>query len=80
MAKPEKEIPIHIDKTQYKVPAGSMTGSELRALPDPDLSSDYDLFEVVPGGDDRLIADGDAVELKAGMHFFSAPRNITPGR
>jgi len=73
------EFPIHIDKKQYKVFDEEMTGAQLRALPDPDLSADYDLFLVVPGGEDVLVSDDQSVSLKAGAHFFSAPRNITPG-
>lgn len=74
------EFPIHIDKKQYKVTSEEMTGAQLRALPEPDLTADYDLFRVVPGGEDILVTDDQIVDLKAGAHFFSAPRNITPGK
>lgn len=77
--KPEKEIVIHIDKKQYKVSESELTGSAIRQLPDPDISQEYELELEVPGGDDRPIADGEVVQLKNGMHFFSAPRNITAG-
>jgi hypothetical protein len=74
------EVSIHIDKKLYKVPSGSMTASQIRGLTSPVLGDDYDLYQVVPGSDDHLVADGESIDLKSGMHFFSAPRNITPGR
>ena len=71
---------IHIDKATFQVDQKSMTGAELRALPTPPIAADRDLFEVVPGpADDILIGNDQAVELKDGMHFFTAPSTITPG-
>lgn len=32
------EFPIHIDKKQYKVSSETVTGAQLRALPEPDLA------------------------------------------
>jgi len=75
-----EDVSIHIDKKLYRVPAGSLTGAEIRGLLNPPLASTYDLYLEVPSEDDRLIADGDSVNLKSGLHFFSAPGNITPGR
>lgn len=80
MADHGREESIHIDKKLYKVDGPALTGAQLRALPSPPISAEYDLLLEVPGGEDRLITDGETVELKNGMHFFSAPRNITPGR
>lgn len=79
MTESDKTITITIDKKEYKAPEPLMTGSLLRELSDPPIGSDYDLFEIVPGGDDRLIADGVEVHLKSGDRFFSAPHNINPG-
>jgi hypothetical protein len=33
----------------------------------------------VPGGEDRLVEDDDAVALTNGMHFYSSPATINPG-
>lgn len=77
--KPVKEIVIHIDKKQYKVSTPTLTGLGLRQLPNPDISQEYELELEVPGGEDLPIADNQVVELKNGIHFFSAPRNITAG-
>jgi len=76
----EDKIVIHIDKKKYEIKGTQITGAELRELPEPDISAEYDLFEVVPGGEDREVKDSDAINVKDGSHFFSAPRNITPGR
>jgi hypothetical protein len=74
------KITIHIDHDTFHVEKKSMTGSELRGLPTPSIGPDRDLFEVVPGpGDDKLIGNDDLVELKDGMHFFTAPATINPG-
>jgi hypothetical protein len=79
MAESDKTITIIIDKKEYKAPEPVMSGSQLRQLSDPPIGSDYDLFEIVPGGDDRLIVDDEKVNLKSGDRFFSAPHNINPG-
>lgn len=73
-------IPIQIDHRPYQAPKTPMTATELRALAEPLIGSDRDLFLTVPGpGDDRLIRDEESVDLKPGMHFYTAPRSINPG-
>jgi Multiubiquitin len=75
-----KKITIKIDKETFHVDRSSMTGHELRALENPPIGPERDLFLVVPGpSEDRKIADEEVVELKSGMHFFTAPTTITPG-
>lgn len=75
-----KQIVIHIDRKQFKVAEGEMTGARLRALPDPDVGPEFDLWLEVPGGEDRRIDNEESVKLKNGMHFFTAPSVINPGR
>lgn len=77
--KPDKSFPIHIDRQVFKVESEVLTGAELRALPSPPIGQDRELYRVVPGGDDIVVGDADHVELKPGMHFVTAPRNVTPG-
>lgn len=82
--KPEKPddkfIPITIDTKPYKAPKTPMTAEELRALANPDIGTDRDLWRTVPGpADDVLVNDGASVDLEPGMHFYSAPRTINPG-
>jgi hypothetical protein len=74
-----KQIVVHIDRKPYKVDDGQLTGAQLRALPDPDVGPEFDLWLEVPGGEDRQIADAEEVTLKEGMHFFTAPSVINPG-
>ncbi len=76
----DKEVVIFIDKQQFKVDAGSLTGERLRELPKPPIGPDRDLYEEVPGGEDILVGDDQSVTLKNGMHFFTTPHSITPGR
>lgn len=71
---------IKIDKDSFEVEATSLTGSELRHLPSPPIGPDRDLYLEVPGpSEDPLIKDDESVELKDGMHFFTAPSTINPG-
>ena len=75
-----KQIVIHIDRKPFKVEQEELTGTELRELPDPHIGPEFDLWLEVPGGEDRRIEDGESVKLREGMHFFTAPRVINPGR
>lgn len=77
--KPPKTITIHIDRKPYKVAAEQLTGAEIRAIPDPDIGPEFDLWLEVPGGEDEKIGNGQVVRLKDGMHFFSAHTHINPG-
>lgn len=72
-------VKIQIDRGHYEVGRGSLTGAELRRLPDPDVPGDRDLFEVRPGSEDRLVGDGDQVVMRPGLRFFTAPGRINPG-
>lgn len=75
----EHPINIQIDRIHYKVESKTLTGQQLRSLPAPPIPADRDLFQVVPGGPDRKIADTDVVELHDGSRFFTAPGQINPG-
>lgn len=74
-----KTFEIKIDRTSYKVEQGTLTGADLRRLPEPDIGPDRDLFEVVPGGSDRKIEADTQVEMRNGLRFFTAPAQINPG-
>ena len=76
---PKHEYNIRIDREHYKVMDLELTGAQLRSLPDPDVGGDRDLFQVVPGGSDRKIELHDAVEMRDGLRFFTAPAQINPG-
>lgn len=70
---------IQIDRNHFTVESEFLTGAELRQLPSPPIGSDRDLFEVVPGGTDKKIANEDSVAMRNGLRFFSAPAQINPG-
>lgn len=72
--------PIKIDRAQFKVTDKTLTGAQLRRLPEPDVGPDRDLFEVVPGGSDRKIELTEVVKMRDGLRFFTAPAQINPGR
>jgi hypothetical protein len=76
--KPAKGFVIHIDRKRYESDRSPLTGAEIREL--AGLGPDVDLYLEEQGDeDDVLIEDGEAIELKNGLHFFSTPRHITPG-
>jgi hypothetical protein len=77
--KHEVMFKIQIDRAQYEVHKERMTGRELRLVPPTPIGHDRDLFEVVPGGSDRKIADETVVEIRNGLRFFTAPAQINPG-
>lgn len=78
--KPEK-VTIHIDREIFKLKVDEMSAEDLRALPEPDIGADRDLYAEVPGDrEDKLVEAGERVRLKNGQHFFTAPATISPGR
>lgn len=77
--KPPKETIIHIDRKPYKVSGDTITGAELRALPDPDIGPEFDLWNEVPGGEDQKVENDQVVKIKNGTHFFSSHSHINPG-
>lgn len=78
--KKPKKIVIHIDRTKFEVEDREMTGAEIRALPEPDIATEFDLWLEVPNGEDDRIEADEPVRLKNGTHFFTAPSTINPGR
>ena len=58
---------------------GTLTGQQIRELATPPIGADRDIFEIVSGGSDKKIEDGEIVVIRDHVRFFSAPRNINPG-
>lgn len=71
--KEEHPITILINNKPYKAPKPVMTGREIKELANG--SPEYLLVLVVKdpdevaGGDDKIIADNESIELKSGMRF-----------
>lgn len=76
----DPKFQIKIDRTVYKVHAESLTGAQLRQLPNPEVGPDRDLFEVVPGGSDLKVNSDMTVVIRHGLRFFTAPAQINPGK
>lgn len=82
---PPGGIPIRVDRIERMVSPDlltadrTMTGRQIRELRDPPIGADRDLFEIVPGGSDTKVEDGQAVVIRQWMRFFSAPKTINPG-
>jgi hypothetical protein len=76
---PIVEFDIHIDRKPYVTSRHEMTGAELRHL--AGLPDNVDLYREEEGDiEDELISDGDLVKLRPGLHFYSTPSHVTPGR
>jgi hypothetical protein len=77
-AEPEVVIDIHIDRKPYQIKRSRFTGLELRQL--AGLGGDVDFYREETGDtEDELIDDAAVIGVKAGQHFYSTPRHITPG-
>ena len=70
---------IFIDGKEYRVRSDDLTGEQIRNLVTPPIGPDRDLWLDVPGGSDEKISNEKIVELRNGMHFFTAPAQINPG-
>ena len=77
--KPGK-VPIYIDGMKYHPEGDKLTGTQLRAVTSPSVSSDRDLWLDVLDELDELIQDDQVVDLEPNMRFFTVPRVINPGQ
>ena len=75
----QEQFQIQIDRVHFTVEAATMTGAQIRKVPQPPIGSDRDLYEVVPSEPDRKVEDGDNVAIRNGKRFFTAPAKINPG-
>lgn len=78
--RPDQGVKIRIDREDFTVHEEFLSGAQLRALPNPVIGVDRDLFQVVPGGSDKKIELADRVEMRPGLRFFTAPAQINPGQ
>ena len=76
----DKVFDIQIDRTHYDISQTRITGADLRNIPTPPITSDRDLFEVIPGRPDRKVDLEDRILVRDGLRFFTAPNTINPGR
>ena len=75
---PDKIFEIQIDRLMYKLKENRLTGADLRRVPEPPISPERDLFEIVPGHSDRKVEDDDRIIIRDGLRFFTAPNTINP--
>lgn len=77
--KPEK-IPIFVDGTKYQARASELTGTQVRALAQPPVGEDRDLWLDVVDELDKLVGDDEVIQMVDKMRFFTVPRVINPGQ
>jgi hypothetical protein len=76
-----RKFRVRIDREDFEVAQQSITGQQLRELPNPPIADDRDLYQEVANGDDKLIKKSDVVTLNedAITAFFTSPTHVTPG-
>lgn len=79
IAKPKK-VAIFIDGTKYQTQGLRLTGAQIRAVAQPPVGEDRDLWLDIVDELDEPITDDQTVELVDKMRFFTVPRIINPGR
>lgn len=77
--KPGK-VTIYIDGTQYIAGTRELTGAQIRAVANPPIPDDRDLWMDIVDKLDELIPNDKTVELEPNQRFFSVPRVINPGQ
>lgn len=75
----EEKCRIEINRGRHVVPKRVYTGQQIRNLPSPPITDEYDLWRVVPGADDRLIRADELVKITDGLRFFTTPQYINAG-
>lgn len=73
-------VRIFIDKERIRAPKQALTGAEIRKLTDPPIGDDRDLWLDVPDALDELVDDGEEIEIRKGLRFFTVSRHINPGQ
>lgn len=73
-------VPIYIDGRKYHPEGDKLTGTQLRAVPSPPVSTDRDLWLDVVDELDQLVEDTEVIALEPNMRFFTVPRVINPGQ
>lgn len=69
---PAVSFTIFVDGVEYKTDQASMVGAAIKTLAGKDLQ--YDLFLEMDGGQpDRKILNTEAVAMRNGLHFYTAP-------
>lgn len=81
-AKPPKpdKVPIFIDGTKYQAHTAELNGTQIRALAQPPVGEDRDLWLDIVDELDELVDDDRVVQLVDKMRFFTVPRVINPGQ
>ena len=81
-AKPPKpkKISIFIDGTKYQAHASELTGTQVRALAQPPVGDDRDLWLDIVDELDTLVRDDEVIKMVDKMRFFTVPRVINPGQ
>lgn len=77
---PGEKLTIVIDSKKYRAPARIMSGAQLRRLADPDISSAFDLWQEVPGGEDNLVGDHERIMPVATATVLPPCRQGVPRR
>lgn len=74
-----RKVTIELDRAKFRVPAGTITETELRNLPAPPVAENREILREDDHDEDQPLGPNEIVEIKEGDRFFTAPRRINPG-
>ena len=75
----DRHCTIYLDRVAYRVDPSRLTEVDLRALPDPDVPDNREIWRDVADAQDELVEPGQAIRVTNGSRFFTVPRRINPG-
>lgn len=73
-----RQVSIYLDRVSYKVPSGSISEQQLRALPRPPVPDDREVWRDIEDEQDRVVAVNEIVIIDSGDRFFTQPMPLPP--
>lgn len=70
-------ITVYIDRTPYQHAATAVTPAEIRRIARPPIPDDKQVWLDVDDDLDQVLKEGEVIQLRDGMHFFSDVPAIT---
>lgn len=69
-----KKYFVNVEGTEYPWDSDTITVSQIRELPDPDIPPDQQIVEEFPDGSEKTLGNADVITLKPGHRYGRAPK------